>query len=130
MNDVRPSEPSLSNSSLPTAPLRGRPFFRQDHPRRRRLPGRRQDDRALGVDVERHARFAQRGADGGDIVAIEPRIEGLHRRTAQVIAGQSRHREGGCADDGERGQTPDAEPLQVRPKPFDLRQQVRRHIRA
>ena len=105
-------------------------LFRQDHPRRGRLSGRSQDDSALGVDVKRHARFAQRGADGGDIVSVESRIEGLHGRPAQVPAGQARHREGGYAYNGQGGQTPDAQSLQVRPKPFDLRQQVRRHVRA
>ena len=105
-------------------------FFRQDHPRGGRLSGRRQNDGALGVDVERHARFAQGGADGGDVVAVEPGIERLHRRAAQIVAGEPRRREHGDADQRQRGQAPDAEPPQVRPKPLDLRQQIRRHIRA
>ena len=75
-----------------------------------------------------HARFAQRSADGGDIVSVESRIEGLHGRPAQVPAGQAGHREGGYAYDGQGGQTLDAQSLQVRPKPFDLRQQVRRRV--
>jgi hypothetical protein len=79
---------------------------------------------------KRHARLAQGGADSGDVVAIEARIERLHRRAAQIIASEPRRRESGDADQRQRGQTPDAQPPQVRPKPLDLRQQVRRHIRA
>ena len=120
----------MSYSSFPTAPLARQALFRQDHPRGGRLSGRRQNDRALGVDVEGHARLAQCGADGGDVVAIEPRIERLHRRAAQIVAGEPGRRECGDADQRQGGQTPDAQPLQVRPEPLELRQQVRRHIRA
>ena len=101
-------------------------FFRQDHPRGGRLSGRRQNDGALGVDVERHARLAQGGADGGDVVAVEARIERLHRGPAEIIAGETRRHESGDADQRERRQTTGAQPHQVRPKPLDLRQQVLR----
>ena len=108
MNDVSPERAELVVEFVADRAAARQAFFRQDHSRGGRLSGRGQNDRALGVDVERHARLAQGGADGGDVVTIEPRIERLHRRAAQIIAREPGRHEGGEADQRQRGQTPDA----------------------
>ncbi len=90
-------------------------LFGEDHAGGRRLPGGNQHHRALGVDVEWHAGFAQRRADRRDVVAVEPGIERLHRGPAEVVAWRAQSRENRDADQRQRDETADAQPLQVRP---------------
>ena len=112
------------------SPAARQPLFGENHARSRGLSRGRQDDCAFRVDVERHARLAKRRADGGDVVAIEPGIKRLHGRAAEVVAGEPGHREDRGPDQRERSETADAQPLQVRPEAFRLRQKVRRHSRV
>ena len=125
MNEVRPSEPSLSNSSLPTAPPRGRPFSARIMRAVAAWPAGTSTIvlsalTSNGTPASRSAAPMAR-----DVVAVEAGIERLHGRPAEHVAGEAGDAGDREPDQRERDETPDAQTEKVRPESFRLRQEVR-----